>query len=105
MKTVAFAGIAALMLFGALSTEATAAGWRSSYRIGGSRLHSGRSHLNIYRRSYSRGLRGHSNHGHWYHDTSHYDWHPGSFQRHRNHYHYVPGHYDYHQTGHWHHGY
>ena len=37
-----------------------------------------------------------------WHDTSHYDYHPGGFQRHRNHYHYVPGHYDYHRSGHWH---
>lgn len=38
-----------------------------------------------------------------YHDTSHYDYHPTSIQRHRNHYHVVPGHYDLHRTGHWHH--
>ncbi len=37
-----------------------------------------------------------------YHDTSHYDYHPGGFQRHGNHYHYVPGHYDFHRSGHWH---
>jgi hypothetical protein len=37
-----------------------------------------------------------------WHGTSHYDYHPGSFQRHRNHYHYVPGHYDLHRSGHWH---
>jgi hypothetical protein len=41
-------------------------------------------------------------HAHW-HDTSHYDYHPGGFYRHRNHFHYQPGHYDYHQTGHWDH--
>jgi hypothetical protein len=39
-----------------------------------------------------------------WHDTSHYDYHPGEFVRHRNHFHYVPGHYDYHETGHWDHG-
>jgi hypothetical protein len=38
-----------------------------------------------------------------WHDTSHYDYHPGEFVRHRNHYHYVPGHWDYHETGHWDH--
>jgi hypothetical protein len=38
-----------------------------------------------------------------WHDTSHYDYHPGEFVRHRNHYHYVPGHYDYHEDGHWDH--
>ncbi|WP_198422194.1 hypothetical protein [Gimesia chilikensis] len=41
-------------------------------------------------------------HSYW-HDTSHYDYHPGGFYRHRNHYHYQPGHYDYHQSGHWDH--
>ncbi len=39
-------------------------------------------------------------HNTW-HDTSHYDYHPGGFVRHRNHYDYVPGHYDYHRSGHW----
>lgn len=44
-----------------------------------------------------------SNYRPTWHDTSHYDYHPGGYQRHRNHYHYVPGHYDLHRTGHWHH--
>ena len=39
--------------------------------------------------------------GRW-HDTTHFDYHPGSFQRHRNHFHYVPGHYDIHRSGHRH---
>lgn len=54
----------------------------------------------------------HYGHGHGYgydygrrgrvwHDTSHYDYHPGGFQRHYDHYHYVPGHYDFHRDGHW----
>jgi hypothetical protein len=41
--------------------------------------------------------------GHVWHDTSHYDYHPGGFVRHYDHYDYVPGHYDYHRTGHWDH--
>jgi hypothetical protein len=58
---------------------------------------------NFYRRtSYYHGG-GHGHGGHRWHDTSHYDYHPGEYVRHRNHYHYVPGHYDWHQTGHWHH--
>ncbi|MFK7778587.1 MAG: hypothetical protein QM501_10835 [Gimesia sp.] len=40
-------------------------------------------------------------HSYW-HDTSHYDYHPGEYVRHGNHLHYQPGHYDYHQTGHLH---
>lgn len=39
-------------------------------------------------------------HAHW-HDTTHLDYHPGEFGRHRNHYHYTPGHYDVHDDGHW----
>lgn len=52
-------------------------------------------------------------HGHGYghggyggsvwHDTSHYDYHPGSYVRHYDHYHYVPGHYHWHNDGHWDH--
>jgi hypothetical protein len=68
-------------------------------------------HVDIGRPHYGRGYRTHygrSHHGGHYdwHDTSHYDYHPGEFVRHRNHYHYIPGHYDWHETGHWdyHHG-
>ena len=45
---------------------------------------------------YGSGYRG----GSGWHDTSHYDYHPGSFRRHRGHFDYVPGHYDYHRSGH-----
>ena len=41
------------------------------------------------------------NHG-WYHNTGHFDYHPGGFVPHGNHFDYVPGHYDWHNTGHWH---
>lgn len=52
---------------------------------------------------YHAGYRGYSSRGYGgWHDTSHWDYHPGHFQRHGNHYHYVPGHYDYHRTGHRH---
>lgn len=64
-------------------------GWNNGYP-GGPRHH-------VYHR-------GHQGGRHYWHDTSHYDYHPGGFVRHYNHYDYVPGHYDYHQTGHWHHG-
>jgi len=39
-------------------------------------------------------------HAHW-HDTTHLDYHPGEFVRHRGHYHYIPGHYHVHEDGHW----
>ena len=41
--------------------------------------------------------------GGYFHDTSHYDYHPGHYRRHHGHYDYIPGHYDLHRTGHYHH--
>ena len=38
-----------------------------------------------------------------WHNTSHYDYHPGEYRRHGNHVDYRPGHYDFHRTGHWDH--
>lgn len=49
---------------------------------------------------YGGGNGGHGRHGGW-HDTSHYDWHGPSLQRHGNHFDLVPGHYDFHRTGHY----
>lgn len=48
---------------------------------------------------------GHGSHygGGFYHDTSHYDYHPTEIRRHGNHYHVQPGHYDFHREGHYHH--
>ena len=34
--------------------------------------------------------------GHW-HNTPHWHYHPGGYQRHYNHFHYVPGHFHYHR--------
>ncbi len=39
----------------------------------------------------------------YFHDTSHYHWHPAEIRRHGNHWHVQPGHWDLHRTGHWHH--
>jgi hypothetical protein len=53
---------------------------------------------------YGRSGHGHHGHGHHHwHDTSHYDFHPGGYERHYDHYHYVPSHYDWHREGHWDH--
>lgn len=38
----------------------------------------------------------------YWHDTSHYHYHPTTIYQHGNHFHVVPGHYDLHRTGHWH---
>jgi hypothetical protein len=38
-----------------------------------------------------------------WHDTTHYDYHPGQVVPHGNHLDYVPGHYDLHRSGHWDH--
>ena len=49
---------------------------------------------------YGGGWGGWGGHADW-HDTTHLDYHPSEFVRHRNHFHYVPGHYDVHEDGHW----
>ena len=41
--------------------------------------------------------------GHVWHDTSHWDYHPGGYVDHGDHLHYYPGHYDFHHAGHWDH--
>ena len=46
------------------------------------------------------GYRGGYGHTDVYHDTSHYDYHPGGVVPHGNHLHSIPGHYDYHPSGH-----
>jgi hypothetical protein len=37
-----------------------------------------------------------------WHDTSHWDYHPGGYISHGSHLHYVPGHFDFHSSGHYH---
>jgi hypothetical protein len=64
--------------------------------------HGGYSYHPRSRFVYSRGYGCYPRHSHW-HDTTHYDYHPGEFVRHRGHYHYNPGHYDLHVDGHWDH--
>ncbi|MEX0716938.1 MAG: hypothetical protein WD066_10135 [Planctomycetaceae bacterium] len=39
----------------------------------------------------------------YWHDTSHYDYHPTRIVPHGNHYDVIPGHYHLHHSGHWHH--
>ena len=97
--TIALAAVATLALVGADSNAAHGYGGFGIH-IGGrnvhldiGRPHGYRSH-NVYRTRQS------AHHYDW-HDTSHVDYHPASYQRHYNHYDYVPGHLDYHQTGHW----
>jgi hypothetical protein len=41
--------------------------------------------------------------GHVWHDTSHWDYHPGGYVAHYDHFDYVPGHYHFQNTGHWDH--
>jgi len=90
--------------------EADAGGFSISVGRG----HYGHGHYGGYRGFVGRGGYGYGGYGRSYypsyghshsvwHDTSHYDYHPGGFARHGNHYHYIPGHYDWHQDGHWDH--
>jgi hypothetical protein len=89
-----------LLVIGASS--ASAQGFGYSFRHGGHN-HSGPS-FGGYRYSgfgYNQGWI-QPRHSHW-HNTSHWDYHPGSYQQHYNHFDYVPGHYDRHRSGHWDH--
>lgn len=90
-------------LFGRNSESAQAGGvqFYVGTRYGG--IYSGSPSYgnSYYGNSYYGGSYGYSRGGRAWHDTSHYDYHPGGYAPHRNHYDYVPGHYDYHQTGHW----
>lgn len=82
-----------------------------AYGGGGGHGYGGRSGLSIsiggygggYGGFYSPPVRYRSYRPAYYHDTTHLDYHPGEYVRHRNHYDYIPGHYDVHRTGHWHH--
>jgi hypothetical protein len=100
--TITLATAATLALMGADSNTANAA-----YGYGGYGIHLGgrNVHLDIGQphgyRSYYQHRVGNVGHHYDWHNTSHYDYHPGGYQRHYNHYDYVPGHYDYHRTGHW----
>ena len=70
-----------------------AGGWAHFGPHGGG-LHWGGGHVHWGRRRRRRYPR--------WHDTTHWDYHPGGFHRHGNHFHYVPGHYHLHRSGHWH---
>lgn len=99
MKRAMLLGIvvAAMAAFGA-TAEAQGYRWGGGSHWGHGHSGWGDGHSGSY---YRGGGRYYPQYRTW-HDTSHYDYHPGSFQRHRNHYHYVPGHYDYHRQGHYH---
>ena len=107
MKKLLFA-CAAVAVIGLVEANSADAGIRLSFGFGNSRCGSG---FGGYSNSYYRG----SSYGNsyyrptfqsyrrpYYHDTSHYDYHPTTIQRHRDHYHIIPGHYHLHRTGHWH---
>jgi hypothetical protein len=111
MKRILLGCAFAVALTFTLGTTATEAG-DLRFSFGSGRYGHGHGGQGYYSRGYG-GLYGNNygyrgnygyrrGHSHW-HDTSHYDYHPGSFQRHYNHYHYVPGHYDRHYSGHWDH--
>ena len=101
MKSILLASAAAVGLIG-FGTDSAEAQW--GYRSGHShRGYDSHDYRGDYRsRGYDTHYRGgyYRPHYHW-HDTSHYDWHAPSIQRHGNHYHYTPGHYDFHRDGHW----
>ena len=85
--------VAGLTVAGRASTANAA---RFGFHIGGGGVHIGVGHGHRRHRRHRR----HGYHGYW-HNTGHYDWHSGYYQRHGNHLDYTPGHWDYHNTGHW----
>jgi len=108
MKTLILTSVtlATITLFGTLTEESQAGDFGIHFAGRGYHVDVGRPHARYgYYGSYygGRGWCPHdvySGHRVW-HDTSHYDYHPGEFVRHGNHYHYIPGHYDWHEDGHW----
>ncbi len=95
MKTafLCIAAVAGLMLVGSTQAEAGHRCGRGGFGFG----YRGHIHRGFYGRQY-RSFYNYPS----YHDTSHFDYHGPSLQRHYNHYHYVPGHYDFHRSGHYH---
>ncbi len=88
---------AVVAMLGLTGTSAEAGGVR--FYFGGSGYNSGfRSHYPSYGYNRSYGW-GHG--GRVWHNTGHYDYHPGGYVPHGNHFHYIPGHYDWHDTSHW----
>ena len=96
MKTVLGAGILGTSLVAGAPLQADAG--QFYFGIGG-----GSPYYGGYGSYYGgHGGYGYGGHSVW-HDTSHYDYHPGGFVRHYDHYHYIPGHYHWHNDGHWDH--
>ena len=67
--------------------------WGGGLHHGG--IQHGGIHSGIQRRRWSG--------GHFWHNTSHLDWHSGQYVPHNGHVDYVPGHWDVHKSGHWDH--
>jgi hypothetical protein len=112
MKTFTFAMVAvsAIALAAMDTRSATADGFSIQFASPGYGRYSGRTNYpynTYYGSRYGSYYSGYGDYhpygGHTWHDTSHWDYHPGGFVRHYDHYDYVPGHFDYHQEGHWDH--
>lgn len=100
MLLTAFALFAAV----AMTTSTAEAGrFGISLNFGGHRHYSGYGNRGYSQRGYGQRNYGYRSYGRRSHNTSHWDYHPGGFQRHGNHYHYIPGHYHWHNDGHWDH--
>ena len=103
--SLGLAVLGGVVFFGAQDASAGNRGYGFHGRHGGHGGHGGQ--YNVAPRSFYRGSWGgfgfsvrRQPHLHW-HDTSHYDYHPGQYVPHGNHLDYVPGHYDFHQDGHY----
>ena len=107
--TLGLVAVAAFALVGLDANTAEAAHGNRGFgiHIGGRNVHLDIGNPHGYRSHHVYRARHAAPHHYDWHDTSHFDYHPPSYQRHYNHFDYEPGHYDLHRTGHWdrHHSY
>ncbi len=99
--TLTVTALFALCFVGIATQPADAQGFH--FGGGGVHVDVGRPHggHGYYRQTqYQGGWNGRRGHSDW-HDTTHYDYHPGTYVPHYGHYDYAPGHYDVHSSGHW----
>ena len=86
---------------GSARTEA-ASPFRLHFARGGVHIDVGHGYYRGYSSHVGRHYGGRRYGGHYdYHNTTHYDFHPGHYYRHGNHIDYAPGHYDLHRSGHY----
>ncbi len=88
---------------GGISVHGPSSGYNSGHsnHLGGGHFNAGSPWGgNHWGNGFHRPIHGSHVPSHTWHDTSHWDYHPGQYVPHGNHFDYQPGHYDFHQQGH-----